>query len=84
MSSKLVSLQISTLSVLSVLCLMFLHACSSISRSVADHNGHGTFVAGTAVGAYHGVARGATLHAVKVLHDDGKAPISNIINGLDW
>lgn len=39
---------------------------SIISNSYWDDHGHGTHVAGVAVGAIHGVARGAILHAVKV------------------
>lgn len=40
--------------------------------STADDNGHGTHVAGTAVGAIHGVARSAILHPVKVRRQGGR------------
>lgn len=39
---------------------------SVVGNSVWDDNGHGTHVAGIAVGATHGVARSAILHPVKV------------------
>ncbi len=49
-----------------------------------DVNGHGTHTAGTAVGTCYGVAQGATLHAVKVLGNDGSGSFSGIIDGLRW
>jgi subtilisin family serine protease len=49
-----------------------------------DKNGHGTHVAGTAVGATFGVARAAKLVAVKVLGDDGRGSISTLVNGIKW
>lgn len=39
---------------------------SAVGTSTDDENGHGTHVAGTALGAVHGVARSAILHVVKV------------------
>jgi subtilisin family serine protease len=39
---------------------------STFGGSVWDDNGHGTRVAGIALGGIHGVARGAILHPVKV------------------
>jgi len=49
-----------------------------------DGNGHGTHVAGTIAGNNFGVARNATLVAVKVLDDGGSGSYSGIISGLDW
>ncbi|KAK1830165.1 peptidase S8/S53 domain-containing protein [Podospora conica] len=49
-----------------------------------DENGHGTHVAGTVGGKTFGVARKATLVAVKVLKADGSGSYSNIIKGIEW
>ncbi|KAG8785602.1 subtilisin-like serine protease [Ceratobasidium sp. 428] len=50
----------------------------------ADGNGHGTHVAGTAVGASYGVATGANVVAVKVLSDSGSGSNSDIISGVNY
>lgn len=49
-----------------------------------DENGHGTHVAGTVGGKTFGVARKATLVAVKVLKADGSGSYSGIIAGIQW
>ena len=49
-----------------------------------DGHGHGTHVAGTAGGTEFGVAKQATLHAVKVLGDNGSGTDSEVIAGIDW
>jgi serine protease len=49
-----------------------------------DCNGHGTHVAGTVGGATYGVAKGVTLHAVRVLGCDGSGSTSGVIAGIDW
>ncbi|MCL6613841.1 MAG: S8 family peptidase, partial [Firmicutes bacterium] len=56
-----------------------------------DDHGHGTHVAGIAVGngyasegKYRGVAPEAGIAAVKVADADGSAPMSQIIEGLQW
>jgi subtilisin family serine protease len=49
-----------------------------------DCNGHGTHVAGTIGGATYGVAKGVTLHAVRVLGCDGTGATSTVIAGVDW
>jgi len=50
----------------------------------ADCNGHGTHVAGTAVGSVYGVAKKATIHAVRVLDCQGTGSGSAILAGIDW
>ncbi|KAF9523113.1 serine protease [Crepidotus variabilis] len=49
-----------------------------------DGHGHGTHCAGTAAGVQYGVAKKASLIAVKVLGDDGFGPWSDIISGLQY
>ncbi len=49
-----------------------------------DCNGHGTHVASTAAGTRWGIAKGATVHAVRVLDCDGSGSASEFLAGLDW
>ncbi|HEX8559508.1 MAG TPA: S8 family peptidase [Pyrinomonadaceae bacterium] len=49
-----------------------------------DCNGHGTHVAGTIGGSTYGVAKGVTLHAVRVLDCSGNGTDSTVISGVDW
>jgi len=49
-----------------------------------DCNGHGTHVAGTAGGTSYGVAKRATLVAVRVLDCDNHGDYSTIIAGVEW
>jgi subtilisin family serine protease len=49
-----------------------------------DCNGHGTHVAGTIGGATHGVAKGASLVAVRVLDCAGSGSNAGVIAGIDW
>jgi serine protease len=49
-----------------------------------DCNGHGTHVAGTVGGATYGVAKGVTLHAVRVLNCNGSGTTSGVIAGVNW
>ena len=56
----------------------------------ADENGHGTHVAGIVAGTgqpdakYAGIAPGVSVLSLKVLDDDGKGSIGNIIAAMDW
>ncbi len=50
-----------------------------------DCHGHGTHVAGTAAGRNFGVAKGATVHAVKVNTGcTGQVPVQNAIGAMNW
>jgi len=49
-----------------------------------DCVGHGTHVAGTVGGTTYGVAKGVSLHAVKVLDCTGSGRWSWVIAGIDW
>ncbi|HEU4688735.1 MAG TPA: S8 family serine peptidase, partial [Vicinamibacterales bacterium] len=49
-----------------------------------DCNGHGTHVAGTVGGTTWGVAKGVTLHAVRVLGCNGSGSTSGVIAGINW
>jgi len=49
-----------------------------------DCNGHGTHVSGTVGGSTYGVAKGVTLHAVRVLDCAGYGTYSGVIAGIDW
>ena len=49
-----------------------------------DCNGHGTHVAGTIGAATYGVAKGVSLHGVRVLSCAGIGLNSDVIAGVDW
>lgn len=49
-----------------------------------DCNGHGTHCAGTVLGKTYGVAKGATIHGVRVLYCEGYGYTSDICAGLNW
>ncbi|MFJ9590384.1 S8 family peptidase [Streptomyces acidicola] len=53
-------------------------------KAAADGNGHGTHVAGTAVGTKYGVAKKAKVVAVRVLDNDGGGTTAQVIAGIDW
>ena len=53
-------------------------------RGTTDCNGHGTHVAGTIGGTTYGVAKQATLHAVRVLGCTGSGSTTGVIAGVDW
>jgi subtilisin family serine protease len=50
----------------------------------ADRQGHGTHCAGSVGGEYSGVAKGATIHGVKVLGDDGLGSDLGVAMAIDW
>lgn len=50
----------------------------------ADCQGHGSHVAGSTAGTKYGVAKGATIHGVRVLNCEGSGQTSDIIEGIDW
>ena len=52
--------------------------------SADDCDGHGTHVAGTIGGTTHGVAKSASLVAVRVLDCAGSGTYSQVIAGVDW
>merc|ERR1719387_1927253 len=59
--------------------------CSADDVNCArDRQGHGTHCAGTIGGTEYGVAKGATIHAVKVLSDSGRGSFSWFVEALDW
>ena len=52
-----------------------------------DIRGEGTAAAAAAAGLLSGVAKGATIHSVKVFRDetaDFTAPKEDVLNGLNW
>ncbi|HYI02556.1 Ig-like domain-containing protein [Hyalangium sp.] len=49
-----------------------------------DCHGHGTHVAGTAGGTTYGVAKGVTLHPVRVLDCTGNGSTEQVLSGIDW
>merc|ERR1711920_136538 len=58
--------------------------CNGNTNCAADRNGHGTHCAGTIGGRTVGVAKRATVHAVKVLGDDGSGSNAGIIQAINF
>ena len=56
----------------------------SDGRGVEDCNGHGTHVAGTAIGGGFGVAQSSRVVPVRVLNCDGGGFASDVIAGVNW
>lgn len=49
-----------------------------------DGNGHGTHCSGTIAGKKYGVAKKATVYAVKVLRSNGSGTMADVIAGVDY
>ncbi|WNG25329.1 S8 family serine peptidase [Cystobacter fuscus] len=49
-----------------------------------DCDGHGTHIAGIIGGATYGVAKGVTLHSVRVMDCENVGYVSDLIAGIDW
>jgi len=54
------------------------------SEETTDCNGHGTHVASTAVGTIYGVAKQASVAAIRVLDCSGAGTNADVIAGVDW
>jgi subtilisin family serine protease len=49
-----------------------------------DCHGHGTHTAGTVGGTTHGVAKGVTIHPVRVLDCNGSGSTTGVVAGINW
>mmetsp|Transcript_83074 Transcript_83074/g.220410 ORF Transcript_83074/g.220410 Transcript_83074/m.220410 type:complete len:699 (-) Transcript_83074:153-2249(-) len=58
--------------------------CNGDASCADDVHGHGTHCAGTIAGVTYGVAKKATVHAVKVLDNHGRGYASWGIKAIDW
>ena len=57
---------------------------SDSQTNAEDCHGHGTHVAGTAAGALYGVAKNATVWAVRVLDCSGAGTSAGLVAAVDW
>jgi len=57
---------------------------NTADNTTTDGNGHGTHCAGIAAGKTYGLAKRATLVAVKVLTDQGTGSTQGVIDGINW
>ncbi|KAG5957555.1 hypothetical protein E4U58_005862 [Claviceps cyperi] len=55
-----------------------------LNSNASDDNGHGSHVAGTIASTTYGVAKRASLTAIKVLNSKGEGPNSGILAGLQF
>lgn len=49
-----------------------------------DGNGHGTHCSGTVAGKKYGVAKKASIYAVKVLRSNGSGTMADVVKGVEW
>ena len=56
----------------------------AIGGGTTDCHGHGTHTATTAAGTTYGVAKGMTVHPVRVLNCAGSGTTAQVIAGIDW
>jgi cerevisin len=49
-----------------------------------DGNGHGTHCSGTVAGKKYGVAKKASIYAVKVLRSNGSGTMSDVVKGVEY
>ncbi|MCP2337695.1 S8 family peptidase [Actinomadura rupiterrae] len=49
-----------------------------------DYNGHGTHVAGIVGSAKYGAAKSVQLRALRVLDENGSAPVSDVVAAVKW
>jgi cerevisin len=49
-----------------------------------DGNGHGTHCSGTIAGKKYGVAKKASVYAVKVLRSNGSGTMADVVAGVEW
>lgn len=49
-----------------------------------DGNGHGSHCGGTIAGTKYGIAKKATVVAVKVLRSNGSGTMADVVRGVDW
>jgi Subtilase family/Peptidase inhibitor I9 len=56
----------------------------TVGGNANDCNGHGTSMAGVLGGTTYGVAKGVTLHPIRVLDCNGSGTVSGIIAGVSW
>jgi subtilisin family serine protease len=57
---------------------------SFVGGDTVDCNGHGTHVASSAAGTVCGIAKRATMYAVRVLNCQGSGTNQGVISGVDW
>jgi hypothetical protein len=60
------------------------YTASDITDGNNDGNGHGTHMAGIVGGDKFGVAKGVTLHAVKVLNNNGVGTLAGLIEAINY
>ncbi|GLZ34770.1 hypothetical protein Lesp02_69570 [Lentzea sp. NBRC 105346] len=58
--------------------------CVENDNVAQDGHGHGTHVAGTIAGTEYGVAKQATIVAVRVLNNQGSGTTAGVICGIEW